>query len=115
MWKQKHEFPGECHLRKFPSLERIQRHPSLSGHWQHIPVVANGPEEATTSALLAGDRLFVASTSSNEESPYRETFPAVATRLLSDGLQPVHAGSLDGEVQKILAKIEHLIIGIPSK
>uniref|UniRef100_A0A1I8BV42 Sema domain-containing protein n=1 Tax=Meloidogyne hapla TaxID=6305 RepID=A0A1I8BV42_MELHA len=90
---------GECQLRNFPTLERIREHRSLSGNWQHVPVVANSPL-ASTAAILVGDRLFVASGISSEiptDSPYREAFPAITTRLLSDGLQTVHSGSLDGE------------------
>uniref|UniRef100_A0A915MX25 Sema domain-containing protein n=1 Tax=Meloidogyne javanica TaxID=6303 RepID=A0A915MX25_MELJA len=90
---------GECQLRNFPTLEKLREHRSLSGNWQHVPVVANSPL-ASTAAILVGDRLFVATGTSSEiptGNPYREAFPAVTTRLLSDGLQTVNAGSLDGE------------------
>uniref|UniRef100_A0A915LS41 Sema domain-containing protein n=1 Tax=Meloidogyne javanica TaxID=6303 RepID=A0A915LS41_MELJA len=90
---------GECQLRNFPTLERMREHRSLSGNWQHVPVVANSPL-ASTAAILVGDRLFVATGTSSEiptGNPYREAFPAVTTRLLSDGLQTANVGSLDGE------------------
>ncbi|KAL3077577.1 hypothetical protein niasHS_012283 [Heterodera schachtii] len=87
---------GECQLRQLPSLERLQRHAAIAGTWQHIPVAANAPD-ASTAALLVAERLFVGAQSAHANSPYREAFPAVTTRLLADGLQPARVGSLDGE------------------
>uniref|UniRef100_A0A183BYN8 Sema domain-containing protein n=1 Tax=Globodera pallida TaxID=36090 RepID=A0A183BYN8_GLOPA len=87
---------GECQLRQLPSLERLHRHAAVAGAWQHVPVAANAPD-ASTAALLVASRLFVGAQSAHADSPYREALPAVTTRLLTDGLQPVRAGSLDGE------------------
>ncbi|KAI1705391.1 sema domain-containing protein [Ditylenchus destructor] len=99
---------GVCHLRDARQLSRTKvTHPNFAVI-QHTSVAANSPNASTVSLLLSSstaegdsspitpDRLYVAA-SATASSPYRDSFPAVATRLGPAGLLPIHAGSIDGE------------------
>lgn len=80
---------GICELRSVENINRVIRNSTA-------PVAANSPNASTISLIDAsGEKLFVAATYSYE-SPYREGFPAVATRL-APNFFPINSGHIDGE------------------
>uniref|UniRef100_A0A914CJF6 Sema domain-containing protein n=1 Tax=Acrobeloides nanus TaxID=290746 RepID=A0A914CJF6_9BILA len=80
---------GICEIRSIGNLNRVLRNGSS-------PVAANSPNASTVSLVdETGEKLFVAATYSYE-SPYREGFPAVATRIAPNFL-PINSGHIDGE------------------
>lgn len=70
----------------FPELRRLPESDKLT----HVPVAANDPDSSTVAEVSKdGEKIFVAA-SYTFDTPYRESFPAIATRALSNGLLPVY-------------------------
>lgn len=86
---------GVCELRYVNNLAlRHRSHPKFGTAFRNVPVAANSPTASTVSLLDAdGERLFIAASHTHDASPYREAFPAVATRLAPAGLLPINVCS----------------------
>ncbi|KAH7725497.1 CRE-PLX-2 protein [Aphelenchoides avenae] len=80
---------GICEIRDAGNLRRTIRNST-------VPVAANSANASTVSLLgKDSERIYVAATYSYD-TPYREGFPAIATRLTSS-LLPINSGSIEGE------------------
>lgn len=90
---------GSCELRHLESL-KLDSSSSLPS----IPVASNGQDASTISSIFVDkqgeEKLYVAS-SYGVDSPYREAFPAVATRSIPSML-PLNSGAIDGEASVVV-------------
>uniref|UniRef100_A0A915D937 DNA topoisomerase n=1 Tax=Ditylenchus dipsaci TaxID=166011 RepID=A0A915D937_9BILA len=90
---------GVCQLRQSHHLNQQANHPNFVG-FQHTSVAANSPNASTLSLVdQGGERLYVAASILPHQHlhAYRDSFPAVSTRLGPAGLLPINSGSIEGE------------------
>lgn len=93
-------FSGSCEWRNLDTL-KLNSSSSLA---TSVPVSANGPDASTIASLFVDEhgeeKLYVAA-SYAVDSPYREAFPAVATRSIPN-LLPLNSGAIDGEASVVI-------------
>jgi hypothetical protein len=90
---------GSCEWRNLDTLKL-----NTSTFSTSVPVASNGPDASTIASLFVDEhgeeKLYVA-TSYAVDSPYREAFPAVATRSIPS-LLPLNSGAIDGEASVVI-------------
>ncbi|KAI6187233.1 hypothetical protein M3Y98_00220500 [Aphelenchoides besseyi] len=91
---------GSCEWRETSTLRIVSESDGST-----VPVAANSPDASTVASWFAEqphgeENLYVAS-SYGADSPYREAFPAIATRSLPS-LLPLNSGSIDGEAAVVV-------------
>lgn len=91
---------GSCEWRHLDTLKLN----SSSAFSTSVPVASNGADASTIASVFIDEhgeeKLYVAA-SHAIDSPYREAFPAVATRLIPSML-PLNSGAIDGEASVVI-------------
>jgi hypothetical protein len=91
---------GACEARH-PDTLKLDASSSLA---TSVPVASNGPQASTVASVFVDEqnetKLYVAA-SYAIESPYREAFPAIATRSIPS-LLPLNTGEIDGEASVVV-------------